>query len=102
MGDGVDAEILPLGSIKLLKEGECRGVQGKGLSNFVIEMKQEILMTMATWQVERERVGHDGPPSHIPAEQGNRAGSSRVGWGGVGWGRAVSISIQLNFLPFAV
>lgn len=47
VGGGVDAEILPLGSIKLLKEGECRGVQGKGLTNFVIEMKQEILMTMA-------------------------------------------------------
>lgn len=48
VGDGMDAEILPLGSIKLLKEGACGRVQGEGLTNFVIEMKQEILMTMAT------------------------------------------------------
>lgn len=45
VGDGVDAAFLPLGTIKLLK-GVWR-LQGKGLSNFVIEMKQEIQMTKA-------------------------------------------------------
>lgn len=49
MGDGLDPEILPFGTIKLLK-GVGRGawgLHGEGLSNFVIEMKQEIPMTKA-------------------------------------------------------
>lgn len=46
VGDGVDA----LGDHKITErssEGSVEGGQGEGLSNFVIEMEQEIVVTKA-------------------------------------------------------